>query len=339
VCLKNAACGAKTPFSLSLTIVGVLICLTSLTKALRFIPQAALAAIIFCAIANLINFTDLWHSWKYSKKDFFTNLVTLVMVFCFDTSVGLAAGIACSVVVYCVFDIILAKSHAPRLFSTTRDEHDVDVVRIESDLNFLTSSRVKDFITALALEIPVRPEVTNRSEYIRFQISAVFDFALKPDLLVGVEKLPKAVVIDLCIVKTVDITGLEGLAGAIKEVRSKGVLVAVINANPDINAILKRYGIKSDKSTAEINFDEYEQAYRLDLWSLGDKMSRLEAGKSFLPDDTAGVEAVQSHFMEVELATVGGVSEHGYAGVPTNTEFKSMDIRMSALTDRSEHSL
>lgn len=76
--------------------------------------QAALSAIIFVAIANLIHFRDFWHAWKYSKKDFFTMTITFIFVFVYETSIGLAVGLGTSVLVYCVFDIVLAKSHKPR---------------------------------------------------------------------------------------------------------------------------------------------------------------------------------------------------------------------------------
>ena len=117
--------------------VGVIIVLTAMSKTLEFIPIAVLASVIFVAIANLLHFRDFWHMWKYSKKDFFVSMVTMTFVFVFDTSIGLAIGLGTSVLVYCIFDIVLAKSHEPRLFSASRDGNNVDIVRIESDLNFL----------------------------------------------------------------------------------------------------------------------------------------------------------------------------------------------------------
>jgi len=63
-----------------------------------------------------------------------------------------------------VFDIILSRFHSPRLFTRQSEDEDVDVVRIESDINFLTATRVKDFIVALTLKPPELPSTSNRQE-------------------------------------------------------------------------------------------------------------------------------------------------------------------------------
>ena len=248
--------------------MGLLIVLTQLTQALRFIPQAALSAIIYVAIANLICFSDFCRAWKHSKKDFFTMIVTTTFTFVFETSIGLAVGIGCSVAMYCIFDIILAKSHTPRLFQNKTDGKNVDVLRLESDLNFLTASKIKDFIVALVVKAPEQPSATNRSLFLRYAISSRLDSILKPNIRVGVDEIPKAIVIDMCLVKTVDLSGLEALGGAFEEVRLKGVKVSIINVNPEITAYLTKFGIKSDKSDEEINFEKYEKQYFI-LWIFG----------------------------------------------------------------------
>jgi len=123
---------------------------------------------------------------------------------------------------------------------------------------------------------------------------------LKPNLVAGVTVLPKALVIDMCIVKTIDICGLDAIANAMKEVRSKNVLVAIINAYPEIDACLKSFGITSDNSILEVKFEEYEDTYRVDLWNL-QAIQRREgrttrsSSKQVLYDES---------FHEVEMATV-----------------------------------
>jgi MFS superfamily sulfate permease-like transporter len=128
--------------------------------------------VIFLAISNLINASDFCMAWKHSKKDFFTMLVTMIFTFVYDTEIGLALGIGTSVLMYCVVDIILSQFRKPRLFASP-DER-VQVVRLESDLNFLTAFPIKDFIANLAVKEPDAPVVTNRSEYYRFQIASFF---------------------------------------------------------------------------------------------------------------------------------------------------------------------
>lgn len=60
-------------------------------------------------------------------------LATLISPFV-DTSIGLAVNSGVSLAV--IFYIFLAKSHEPRLFSSSKDDSDIDVVRIESDFIF-----------------------------------------------------------------------------------------------------------------------------------------------------------------------------------------------------------
>lgn len=194
-------------------------------------------------------------------------IVTLVFTFAFNSSIGLAVGIGTSVLVYCVFDIIVSETHKPRLFTKTTDD-DVEVVRIESDVNFLTAAMIKDFLVGLTQERVAPPPTTNAQESIRYEIASAFDRVLKPSLVEGVEKMPKAIVIDMCIVKTVDISGLEALESAIHEMRVRKVLVAFINANPFVQEKLDYFGIKNDASTTEVNFESLEKCYRLDLWGL-----------------------------------------------------------------------
>jgi MFS superfamily sulfate permease-like transporter len=294
-----------------INIFGVIVVLTALTKPLQYIPSAVLSSIIFVAIANLIHFSDFWHAWKYSKKDFITMFVTMTFVFVYETKIGLAIGLGTSVIVYLVFDIILAKSHDPRLFSSSKDGNDVDVVRIESDLNFLTAARVKDFIVTLTVMAPSSPDISNRAASLRFKIGKAFDTVLKPQLLVGVEKLPVAIVVDMCIVKTIDLSGLHALESAMKEVRSRGVLIAYINASPDIAHLLAEFGIRNDKSSPDFNFELYAEAYKVDLWTIESR--RLAARKK-----TGSFNEIEdrcfkgSTFGETSLPTAGNIADKEY---------------------------
>lgn len=285
----------------------MLIVLSSLSNELYYIPNAALAAIIYIAIANLIHFGFFWESWKLSKKDFLTGFVTWIFTWVYNTEIGLAAGIGTSIGVYCVIDIILSKSHNPRLFSSSRENGDIDVVRVESDLNFLNAYRVKDFIVALTFQRDPMPEVTNKSEFIRFKIAEALDSVLRPQLPAGVEKLPKAIVVDLCIVKTVDFSGMKALKEAFASVRKTGVLVALINVNPDVVVELQKWGIKSDKSTADVNFEEFEKEYSVDLWTIQSRPK--PRGHSRTEEELAGFQDTKN-FSEIEMKNVTDVSVH-----------------------------
>lgn len=314
------------------TIGGLCIVLSTLTKQLSFIPQAALAAIIWVAISNLISFTDMWRAWKYSKKDFITIMVTATFTFVYNTKVGLAVGLGTSIIVYTVFDIVLSEAHKPRLFTKSatdkpgKHNDDVDVVRIESDINFLTAARVKDFISGLTMEVPSEPSGGNYQENLRFRIANAFDKVLRPNLLKGVTRLPKAIVIDMCLVKTVDISGLEALESSLHEVRAKSIPVCLINISPLLKPQLTHYGIHSDVSTDEVDFDEYARSYRMDLWD-GD--NELGNSNRHSPNQFRETDLRRVADEEVVIGSHGGVKKE-YQSVEqvSQNSSKSRDIEL-----------
>ena len=56
----NATAGARTPFAKTTTMIVILIALRFLTRTFQYIPNAALAAVIFVAVFNLISISDFW---------------------------------------------------------------------------------------------------------------------------------------------------------------------------------------------------------------------------------------------------------------------------------------
>lgn len=56
----NAASGSRTAMSKGFTIVIMVITLSFFTQYLRFIPYAALSAIIWASIYNIVVFSDFW---------------------------------------------------------------------------------------------------------------------------------------------------------------------------------------------------------------------------------------------------------------------------------------
>jgi anti-anti-sigma regulatory factor len=173
----------------------------------------------------------------------------------------------------------------------------------------LTAAKIKDFIVALVVKAPEQPPATSRSLYLRYAISSRLDRLLKPNIRIGVDELPKAIVIDLCLVKTVDLSGLDALEGAIEEVRLKGVKVAIINVNPEVNAYITKFGIHSDPSDENINFEKYEKQYFVDLWSTQEHTSYMKESRK--GNSSAAVSSlakedgeVEYGFREVELPTI-----------------------------------
>jgi MFS superfamily sulfate permease-like transporter len=253
----NQASGAKTPLSKATTLIIVIFALLVLTRTFQYIPQAALAAVIWSSIFNLINIGDFWEAWKHSKKDFLIMLITFAITFIFDTSIGLAVGIGFSLIVYLI-ETTFSGITAPLLVASSKDNHGIDVVKLEGDLTFLSAARVKDFLSVLTVKEPSAPDVTlGTSEYIHRTIGQAFDRALRPHLMDGVKELPKALVVDMAMVRLIDLTGIQALVEVIEDCRKKGILVVITYAHDDIQRALAKMGVENDSSTEEVNLDEY----------------------------------------------------------------------------------
>jgi MFS superfamily sulfate permease-like transporter len=183
--------------------------------------------------------------------------VTFSITFIFDTSVGLAVGIGCSMIVYLI-ETTFSSITAPFLLSAAKDNDGIDVVKLEGDLTFLSAARVKDFVTGLTVMAPKVAELSEgRSEYLFQKITGAFDAALKPHLLDGVGELPKALIIDMSLVRLIDLTGTQALAEVTEDARNKGILVAITNAHERIQIALAKMGVQNDGSTSEVNIDRY----------------------------------------------------------------------------------
>eukprot|EP00596_Hydrurales_sp_CCMP1899_P005440 CAMPEP_0119042440 /NCGR_PEP_ID=MMETSP1177-20130426/15189_1 /TAXON_ID=2985 /ORGANISM="Ochromonas sp, Strain CCMP1899" /LENGTH=437 /DNA_ID=CAMNT_0007009239 /DNA_START=1125 /DNA_END=2438 /DNA_ORIENTATION=+ len=256
--------GAKTPLTQIVTLAVVLLALGTLTTTFFYIPTAALAGIIFTAVTNLISPSDFIEAWVHSKNDFFTMLVTFTITFVFDTGLGLAAGVGCSIFML-LKDIVFAPDSRPffeiipSVASVEDMEAEVDeeanyadclsgkgmadltvqIVRLNNDLVFLTAPMIKDTLV---------DEIINKRGN-KF----------------------KALIIDFTDVKLVDISGMMALSECASHTRAKKLRFVLVNVRSRIHDKLVKFGIDSD----EICLD------RINMASTGDlRASILRAGNS-----------------------------------------------------------
>jgi MFS superfamily sulfate permease-like transporter len=242
----NYSCGARTPLSKVTTMLVVVISLLSLTSTFNYIPQAALSAVIMAAIYNLISFSDLWNAWKNNKKDFITILVTWIITLTFNTEIGLAVGVGISIATLLI-DQASAKTNAPEVLRKAVDNQGVAVVRLRQDLNFLTAGRLHDMMLPLFLPKPLTSDAHTRTiDRIFTRISLFLDSVLLIHKPKYAEYQPKAVLIDMSFVNTVDLTGMNDLAELQKDMRRYGVKSMVINSMRCIEEQLIKFGIEND---------------------------------------------------------------------------------------------
>ncbi|UYO97298.1 SulP family inorganic anion transporter [Microbacterium sp. M28] len=105
----NQAAGAKTQVSTLVTVALAILVSLFLGPVLNLLPQATLAAMVFVAVAGLINIPELVRWARISPRDFWIALVVALI----GLSVGLLAAVAVGVVVTLV--LVLRELNIPKL--------------------------------------------------------------------------------------------------------------------------------------------------------------------------------------------------------------------------------
>ncbi|KAJ1438588.1 hypothetical protein B484DRAFT_392204 [Ochromonadaceae sp. CCMP2298] len=90
---------------------------------------------------NLIDPMEFWHAWKLSKKDFSVMVVSFVMTLLFDTEIGLGCGLGLSLIVL-LQDLSFSLESKP--ISRSLNKKGVEIIRLNSNLVFISSTRIKD---------------------------------------------------------------------------------------------------------------------------------------------------------------------------------------------------
>lgn len=338
----NFSAGARSPLSKMTTLILVILALQVMTSFFYYIPYAALSAIIWLGITNLIDVRDFWNAFKYSKKDFFTMILTFSITLLFETSYGLATGLGVSILMY-LGEVSFASHTSPRLVHDSIDNNGIDVVRLEGDLTFLTANRLKDLLMSRTVKGPELLDAENnangndskatpeqlaqrkadeRALSVTNALDKVFPIQTKP----RATYLPLAVVLDFSQVKIIDITGLHSIAEFCVDSRKDGILVALVNTNPTITASMVKFGLTSDLSTPKVNIDEYvysriedDEIDEDDELGYVEKLS-MDGGNDDRSDNNSDNGITLVPYAEVEVDDVeGGVSRYRYNAITPTT--------------------
>ncbi len=332
----NFSAGARSPLSKMTTLILVILALQVMTSFFYYIPYAALSAIIWLGITNLIDVRDFWNAFKYSKKDFFTMVLTFSITLLFETSYGLATGLGVSILMY-LSEVSFASHTSPRLVHDSIDNNGIDVVRLEGDLTFLTANRLKDLLMSRTVKGPELLDAENnannnnddkatpeqiaqrtadeRALAVSNALDKIFPIQTKP----RAAYLPSAVVLDFSQVKIIDITGLHSIAEFCVDSRKDGILVALVNTNPSVTASMVKFGLTSDLSTTKVNIDEYvysriddDEIDEDDELGYVEKLS-IDGGNDDRSDNNSDNGITLVPYAEVEVDDVeGGVSRYRY---------------------------
>ena len=252
----NGASGAKTPFSKMTTLFITILALQVLTPYFYFIPSAALAAVIWVALYNLMSFTEFWEAWIHSKKDFWIMIVTWLITFIVETSYGLGIGLFFSVMMY-LRDVAFSDLSSPfietppQIYCPHGDDNSVKIVKLMSDLNFITAPKIKEYMGNVCMKAVNSHTIDSGNEYKFLAITKFLDERLRPRVRLDIDQ-PRVIIINFSQVKIIDITGMTLLLEALKEGRKAGVLFAFDGVLQEFQKRFRRFGIRSDLELEEI---------------------------------------------------------------------------------------
>ena len=121
------------------------------------LPKAVLAAVIIVAVAGLVNLRSIPETWRYSKADGASNLVTFLGVLAYGVEAGLIMGVLLSVLLYLWrtghpnIAIVGRLPHSSEFRSIERHKvetwPDILLVRVDENLYFANIGHVQDIIT------------------------------------------------------------------------------------------------------------------------------------------------------------------------------------------------
>jgi len=206
-----ASSGAVSLLASFTTFCIIILALGTLTSAFYFIPNAALAAVVMVAMLNLIEPIEFWNAWKLSKRDFLVMSVSFIMTLLFDTEIGLGCGLGLSLIVL-LQDLAFSLESKP--ISRALNFQGIEIIRLNSNLVFISSSRIKDTLIHEIFE--------KRSEELQ------------------------AVVIDFIDVKHADMSGLFAMKDVMDYARKLNILVFFVNVLPDIQVLLTKSDMEAD---------------------------------------------------------------------------------------------
>ena len=196
----NYRSGARTQLSQLVAAVLVVITLLFLTPLFRYLPDAALAAIIVTAVYGLIDLRDARRVFEIRRLDGIALLLTFAATLLVGVEEGIIVGAGFALLVFIrrtAYPDITELGYVPeedayldlRRFPKARTYPEVLVVRFEADLYFANVSFLEEWLIS---KVPEKPYL-------------------------------KWIVINCRGVNSIDVTAIEGLEKLISDYRTRGV--------------------------------------------------------------------------------------------------------------------
>jgi len=160
----NYSAGAQTPISGIIVAAFMAISAIFLTPVLKYLPLATLAALIIAACFSLFDFKSMWQTWKYSKGDGITALITFLSVLIFGVQWGVLIGVILAMTLHIRTTLRPNMALVGRFPGTDhyRDSkrfnvetyEEIKTLRIDESLYYANARYLEDKIARVAQENP-----------------------------------------------------------------------------------------------------------------------------------------------------------------------------------------
>lgn len=180
----------------------MLLALSILTPYFRYIPRAALSAVIISAVIFMIEYEVVKPLWKCSKRELFTVTLTLVLSLLIGVEFGLLSGV--------LLDIAFLVQRTARPALSINENFSL------SGISFLLVKPRNSLLCFPAIE------------YVRNGINC----AIK-------EKEPNFIVLDCHNVLELDYTAAKGIGSLKKELFAKGITMVILAPSEEVKLVLK----------------------------------------------------------------------------------------------------
>jgi len=229
----NVRSGARSPVAGMLHAVFLLVFMLVLAPWMRYIPLAALAAVLLIVAWNMAELESFKHLMQGPLGDRVVLLLTFALTVMFDLTVAIEVG------------LVLAAF----LFMHRMSE----VVAIGSDVSLLDED-VDDF--ARAAQPDQRAQLPQGVEV--YQVSGPLFFAVAnrlDDVLNQFPKAPRVFILRMRLVPLIDASGVTALRQLLKRCARGGTQVILSGLREQPRAILQQMGIKPDGTSLQFARD------------------------------------------------------------------------------------
>jgi len=237
-----ATAGAQTQLAGIISSLVIMLTLLLLTPIFYYLPFPALAAIIIVACTKLIDFHEIWYTFKTNKQDFITLLATFISTLVVGIEEGIAIGVAFSIffILYTLstphFSVLgripgtqayrsLTSACVTQSWQKLIITPGVVVARLDSDLMFTNANYFREHIEEMLTIAPT-------SDKEQVQLSVVHQ-PFETQVLV----------LDFSSVSNMDSAGASCMLDVIAYLQQRNILLFIAEVKPSVMQTMQHGGI------------------------------------------------------------------------------------------------